>query len=125
MTLPDDWNDEDVGHPIPYPGKVDVLTTTKEGSTYYGLVVAAPLQADARSQQRLLKKIEDYISDRHSEASLRRFGKPTAKNTKLKAAIHPGSEPAIFELLERCRPWLDECGFAFEVTTDAKLFNLH
>ncbi|WP_154654871.1 hypothetical protein [Solimonas variicoloris] len=125
MSLPDNWNSEDPEHPIPSPGRIDVFVTTKEGSTYYGLVVAAPLRADMRSQRRLLQKLEDYMSDRHSEKLLLRFGDPTPMNTKLIAAIHPGSEPGIFALLERCRPWLEQNGFALKVTTVPEVFGLH
>ncbi len=125
MTLPENWNEEDTEHPIPYPGKIDVLTTTVEGTTYYGLVIAAPMEADERSQRRLLKKLEDYASDRHSQKAIYKYGKPTPQNTRLTVAVHPGSSQAIFELLTRCLPWLEECGFKVEVTTDAKILSLH
>lgn len=119
--LPADWNEEDPTHPVPYPGKVDVLVETQEGEVHYGLVIAAPLRADERSQQRLLQKLEDYISDRRSDASLQKYGQPTPDNTHLLIAIHPDSDRVIFELIEKCRPWLEGHGFSFKVRAERKL----
>lgn len=124
MSDPDAYADDEA-HPIPFLGKIDVFVTTKEGSVMYGLVIASPLSGDARSQQRLLRKIEDYLSDRHSVDLQSRFGAPTPSNTSLKIAIHPGSDPTVFELLRRCKPWIEDNGFALEVTSDAKILSLH
>lgn len=114
-SFPAEWNEEDPSHPIPCPGRLDVLVETKEGEAYYGLVIAAPLKADAKSQHRLLQKLEDYISDRHSDASVQRFGPPTSGNTHLLIAVHPDSDKVVFDLIEKCRPWLEGHGFSFEV----------
>jgi hypothetical protein len=91
----------------------------------YGLVIASPLSGDKRSQQRLLKKLEDYLSDRHSTDLKSRFGAPTPNNTSLKVAIHPGSDPTVFDLLQRCKPWVQDNGFTMEVTSDANILSLH
>jgi hypothetical protein len=123
-VTPDSWYEADPSHPIAYPGNVDVYVTTKEGSTYYGIVVAAPLESDERSQRRLLKKIENYIGDRKSVKSIEKYGPPSPGNTRLTIAVHPGSDEAVFELIKRCRPWLEDNGFSVEVKTDAESFNL-
>jgi hypothetical protein len=124
MSNPETYSDDE-SHPIPFLGKIDVFVTTKEGSVMYGLVIASPLLGDERSQQRLLRKIEDYLSDRHSADLNRKFGKPTPVNTRLKVAIHPGSDVAVFELLQRCKPWIEVNGFTLEVTSDANTLSLH
>jgi hypothetical protein len=124
MSNPDTYADDE-SHPIPFLGKIDVFVTTKEGSVMYGLVIASPLSGDKRSQQRLLKKLEDYLSDRHSTDLKSRFGAPTPNNTSLKVAIHPGSDPTVFDLLQRCKPWVQDNGFTMEVTSDANILSLH
>ena len=116
---------DDPSHPIPYLGRIDTFVTTQEKTCYYGLVIASPLRDDYRSRRRLLKKIGDYVEDRHSSEARREFGVAASGNTKLSVLIHPGSDSTIFELLEQCRAALEESGFAYEVTTDAKLLGLH
>jgi hypothetical protein len=116
---------DDEEHAIPFLGRIDVFVTTKEGNVMYGLVIASPLSGDTRSQQRLIKKLEDYLSDRHSADLRSRFGAPTPSNTSLKVAIHPGSDPTVFELLRRCKPWIEDNGFSLEVTSDATILSLH
>ena len=82
------------------------------------------MHGDQRSQQRLLQKLENYIADRFSEASLKQFGRPTPSNTHLTVAIHPQSSKVVFELLQRCEPWVTDNGFSFEITSDAQIFSL-
>jgi hypothetical protein len=83
------------------------------------------LAGDERSRRRLLRKVEDYLSDRHSLDLLEKYGRPNRENTHLRIAIHPGSDPSVFELIEQCRDWVSENGFSMEVTTDANILNLH
>lgn len=115
----------DETHPIPFLGKIDVFVAASDGRVYYGLVIASPMAGDERSQRRLLRKFEDYLSDRHSRDLLKKYGQPSPSNTYLKVAIHPGSDAAIFEFIERCKGWIKDNGFSIEVTTDSNIHSLH
>jgi hypothetical protein len=116
---------DDGEHPIPFLGRIDVFVTTADGRVDYGLVIASPLQGDERSQRRLLRKIEDYLFDRHSRELLEKYGPPNPGNTHLRIAIHPGSDEAAFRLIERSKAWIEDNGFSVEVTTDANILSLH
>ncbi len=110
--------DDDELHPIPRMDVIDVEATLKGGGAYRGITIATPLSADARSQERLLRKIKVYIEDFHSEVSKRRIGKPRPEKCQIHVGIHPDSDPAIFELLERCRAWVAENDLTLKITTD-------
>lgn len=102
-----------------------MFVAASDGRVDYGLVIASPMGGDERSQRRLLRKFEDYLSDRHSRDLLKKYGRPTPSNTRLKVAIHPASDAVIFELIERCKDWIRDNGFSIEVTTDANILSLH
>jgi hypothetical protein len=97
---------------------VDVVTHLGGGGAYYGLTIASPLSGDDRSQQRLLNKIEPYLGDFHSDRAVERNGKPTPDKCKILVGVHPGSDAVIFELLERCKPWVLDNGVELKITTD-------
>jgi hypothetical protein len=116
---------DDETHPIPYLGKIDVFVAARDGRVDYGLIIASPMTGDEKSQRRLLRKIEDYLSDRHSQSLLSKYGQPNPNNTHLKIAIHPGSDAEVFRLIERCKDWIEDNGFSIDVTTDANILSLH
>jgi hypothetical protein len=117
--------EDDPDHPIPFVGRIDTMVTTLEKTCYYGLVIASPLGGDSRSRERLLQKLSAYVTDRHSSPTLNEFGPPSSANTKLTVLVHPGSDTSVFELLAQSRPMLEERGFRFEISTDAKALGLH
>jgi len=125
MALSVEWDADDESHPIPFVGRVDAFVTTKEGSTYYGLVISAPMHGDERSQHRLLKKLDSYISDRNSEEAIAKYGKPSPEKSHVRVAVHPGSDAQVFLLLEKCKAWLEDVGFSYEVSCDANVLGLH
>ena len=116
---------DDTSHPIPFLGRIDTLVETEDGARYYGLIIASPMSGDERSRKRLSRKLRDYIIDRHSAEVLSKSGPASAANTKLTVLIHPGSHVSIFEVLAQARPALEQAGFEFEVSTDAKGLGLH
>lgn len=117
-TPVDDTLLDDFAHPIRQVDIIDVVVNIRGGGSRYGLTIASPLTGDERSQKRLLKKIEAYLGDFHSERSIERNGKPTPEKCKILVGIHPGSDAVVFELLERCRPWVLDNGIELSVTTD-------
>jgi hypothetical protein len=57
------WEDnyDDPSHPIPSLTALDVQAIKKGGGSDLLIIIASPLQADERSQRRLLDKMEIYL----------------------------------------------------------------
>jgi hypothetical protein len=117
--LSDDRNDvlATASHPIRDTTVIDTVVNTDRGA-YYGLVIASPMSGDVPSQQRLLDKLEAYIGDFYSDSFVSRYGKPRLDNCKITVGIHPDSDAIIFELLEKCRSWVEGNNIRFDVRTD-------
>lgn len=107
----------DEEHPIPNLDVFDVRATYKAGGSIMTIVVASPLQDDARSLRRLMCKFDRYLAYAWSEEGIAECGEPTIENTTIEVLIHPGSAPAVFELIERCAPWLAAKGVKLVVDT--------
>ena len=125
MGAVEDLFEDDAEHPIPLVSRIDTMVTTLEKTCYYGLAIASPLGGDSRSRERLLRKLRNYISDRHSSWALKECGPPSATNTKLTVLVHPGSDTSILELLEGSRSMIEDSGFRFEISTESKALALH
>ena len=117
ITAGDLYSDDDE-HPIPRVGVIDVETKLESGGVYYSVVIASPIKGDERSQKRLLKKIENYIGDLYSPAALEIRGSPTPETARIRVAIHADSDPVIFQLLDRCRAWVQDNHIKFVVDSD-------
>jgi hypothetical protein len=52
---------DDDGHPIPYVASLDVNAVLKGGGARLAIIIATPLDADKRSQERLVRKIDNYL----------------------------------------------------------------
>ena len=103
-----EWEDnyDDPSHPIPSVTALDVQAVKIGGGSDLVIVVASPLQSDERSQGRLLNKIELYIGFLSTPEFQAISGTATTQNTSIIVHIHPASDNAIFELIERCKPWV-------------------
>lgn len=99
---------DDDSHPISCLTALDVFGVKKGGGADLVLVIASPLEADERSQRRLLQKIENYLGFISSEEFLAEAGPPSPANTKIIVKVHPDSDSAISELLDRCVGWVAE-----------------
>jgi hypothetical protein len=104
------WEDnyDDPSHPIPSMSALDVHVTKKGGGSDLIIVVASPLQADTRSLQRLLDKVDIYLRYIRSLEYEKECGPPSPENTCIIVRLHPGSDALILDLLERCKPWVAE-----------------
>lgn len=109
---------DDASHPIPRVGTIDVETRLKGGGAYYGLVIASPMSGDQRSQNRLLQKLQNYIDDFYSPKFLANFGKPDPQKCRIYVSIHPDSDIVIFELLEKCRSWVEGNNIMYVIETE-------
>jgi len=102
---PDPENDPE--HPIPYLRVLDVAGYKTGGGADLSIIVASPLQADQRSQARLVDKIHGYLGYVCSEEFRADAGcTPCPDNTFITVVLHPASAPEIRDLLERCREWV-------------------
>jgi hypothetical protein len=97
--------DDDPDHPIPSLSGLDFVAQRRLGGADLGIIIATPLDADERSQQRLLDKIELYLRFISSAEFQAEFGAPDPSTTQILVAIHAESHPAIFDLLNHCQPW--------------------
>jgi hypothetical protein len=104
-------------HPVRDTSVIDTVVNTDRGACY-GIVIAAPLSGDIPSQQRLLDKLAAYIGDFYSDKYLTRYGRPCRAYCKITVAIHSESDAVIFELLEKCRAWVEDNNISFAVKTD-------
>ncbi len=104
--IPEDpRNDPD--HPIPNHNVIDVSGYLKSGGADLSIVVASPLQADERSQTRLLDKIQGYLEHLQSDELAADSGAPPSPdNTRIIVLLHPESSDVIRGLLERCSAWV-------------------
>lgn len=98
--------DNDPTHPIPYPKVLDVVAFNKAGGANLTIVVASPLCGDPHSLNRLLDKIEGYLGHMLSTDFQSEAGAPTPENTSITVALHPGSAPQVYELLDRSKDWV-------------------
>ncbi len=95
-------------HPIPSLHTLDVYGVKKTGGADLAIVVASPLQADEHSRHRLLAKIRNYVDFISSPEFGSEAGAPTSDNTSIVVHMHPASDSAIFDLIDRCKPWVLE-----------------
>jgi hypothetical protein len=107
--------DDDQSHPIPNMGVVDLIVESKTGEIELLIIVASPLQADPRSQTRLLDKIGGYLSYVSSSEFCKEFGAPSPNKTRIIVKLHPNSAPIIRELLTRCHDWVGDNNAALSV----------
>ena len=103
MPMQDDHN-----HPIPRIGEIDLYGIRENGGAELAIIIASPLDGGEYSQRRLLAKLDLYIlfiaSD---EFRAEKPALPTRKTPPSPCISTLNSDPEIFELLERCRPWLE------------------
>jgi hypothetical protein len=115
------WEDnyDDPFHPIPSLTALDIEGIKKGGGANLTIVIASPLQADERSQRRLLSKIELYLGYLPTSQFQSKSGVSTPENTSIIIKIHPRSDPLVLDLIERCKPWV----FANNATLKAELLS--
>ena len=107
--------EEDPAHPIPYLDRVDVMRSKNSGGVDLAVIIATPVQADDRSRQRLLRKLENYVALIRSDEFQAKFGEPVVERTSIVVVINRNSDPSTFKLLERRRAPIAEAGIALVV----------
>lgn len=93
----------DPAHPIPSVDAFDAVLTMGGGGAYLAIVIAAPLDASARSLRRLNEKLKFYLDNFWSEFGHREWGTPKEGKMKIYVNIHPESNKEVFERLDSFR----------------------
>ena len=106
MTGPASESD-DPAHPIPFLGNVDFVAVYEGGRGALFMTLTSPLDADERTQRRLLDKLHTYLRYTREPEYLERCGNAPAE---IRVDISDASHPVIFQLLDRCAPWVAENG---------------
>jgi hypothetical protein len=119
----DDLYSADPSHPIPDLDVVDINTVRKGGGSRLTIVIADPLAGDRRSLSRLVEKIGRYMAFTKSPAFVAESGTPTRENTEIVVRIHPGSHADAFEIIEKCRPWVESNDLSLVVNTRLPFLN--
>ena len=114
----DAWASDDNSHPIPSLSHLDVLVHAKDGRATLGVVIATPMQFDERSQRRLLRKIHNYLGFINSDEFKAEGGTPSSVKTKIVISINANSDSLVFELIEKCKPWVLDNNAHLELKVD-------
>jgi len=98
--------EDDETHPIPFVGNLDAVLTSSAG-VRLGIVIASPLKSDDTSQQRLVRKLENYVR----EFTVRREQWVAEKREPMQAwlyiYVHPESDAQIFQLIQDHQRWIE------------------
>lgn len=115
---------DDEKHPIPFLGVIDASVRLKSGGVYNGIALPSALAADFRSQKRLIRKIDNYISDLVAHRSERTSGVEAegSSDMRIYVSLNPDSAPEIFSLLEKCRSWIESNHIELFVESDPEMF---
>jgi hypothetical protein len=95
----------DDAHPIPNLEVIDIHAVKKGGGSDLVVVVASPLQADARSIFRLVRKLDGYLQEINSDQYRNECGAPRPDATSIIVRLHPRSDPAVEEVLAAGVSW--------------------
>jgi hypothetical protein len=100
--------EDDDSHPIPSVNNLDMIAQRRTGGADLLILVPTPLEADERSQRRLVQKIENYLGFIVSSEFKQEFGAPDPSTVRIVVKINNDSDPAVFALLKRCEPWVND-----------------
>jgi hypothetical protein len=91
---------DDLTHPIATVHSYDAVLTLGGGGVYLGIVIAAPLDASARSLARLREKQRFYLDSFFSEFGREKWGTPKDGKMKIYVSVHPASSQEAFKILD-------------------------
>lgn len=105
FELVDDGKDDE-SHAIPSPSNLDIHAVKRGGGSDLVIIIATPLQADARSVYRLFQKIDNYLQFIAGDAYKKECGAPSKESTRIIVRAHEETDPAILELLGGVGDWV-------------------
>lgn len=109
---------KDASSPIPDVNVIDVNKVKLSGGSDLYLIVASPLPAEKAPLERLMKKLETYLTFIRSEQFQSESGQPDPQNTRIIVKLHPHSDPKARELLERNMQWVRNNGATLVIDCD-------
>ena len=111
----------DPDHPVPNVDVCDIHGARKDGGDDLIVVIASPMDASSRSQRRLIEKLGRYLQflvERRMK-NTGGSGRSGRNLDRIVVKIHPESDPAIFDLLERSKPWVADHDAILEISKSA------
>ena len=103
-------HEDDPDHAVPSVRNVDVQCIKEGGGSDLYLVVASALGGNERDLERLLQKLENYLVFLQSSQCVSKAGLASPENTRVVVAVHPESNPLVYELLRRNAGWVANNG---------------
>jgi len=106
---------DDPSHPIPYVDSLDVQAIWEDGRSVLSLIIAAPLEIDQRSRERLMRKLENYLGFINSEPYKLKYGSPSTATTLIQICLHPDMDRKVEETLLLCEPWIEQANASLKI----------
>ena len=110
-----DMLEDDPNHGIPCVTALDVQSVWKHGGSDLHVVIAKPLEADDRSRERLMAKVENYLNFINGPDYAAQCGAPDPQNTRLVVSLHPEMNPVVEAALIHCTSWIESNNASLKV----------
>lgn len=107
--------DDDPAHGIPCVTSLDVHSIWKDGGSDLHVIIAKPLEADDRSRERLMAKLENYLNFVNSPEYASACGSPDRKTTRIVVSLHPAMSPVVEATLNYCTAWIESNNASLKV----------
>jgi uncharacterized protein YtpQ (UPF0354 family) len=105
----------DPDHPIPDLDTLDLHVERCDGGDTLSIIIAAPMQADARSVYRLFRKLDVYLRYLGSSEFESRHGPPVPDKTEIAVHLHRMSDYRLVRLLNSRIAWAADRGAKLSV----------
>ena len=119
MTSPDhrlaEMLEDDPDHGIPCVTSLDVHSVWKQGGSDLHVIIAKPLEADDRSRERLMAKVENYLNFINGPEYFAQCGAPDPRTTRLVLSLHPEMNSVVEATLIHCTGWIESNNASLKV----------
>jgi hypothetical protein len=94
--------------PIQDLDNVDIAAKRNAGGVDLFIVASGPLDASPQTRRLLLAKVRSYLEQLNTDAFRADFDHPPPEKVRMVVSCEDAVDRAIVELIERCRPWVQE-----------------
>ncbi len=105
----------DESHPIPDLDVLDMHAERRDGGNTLSIIIASPMQADARSVYRLFRKLDAYLSYINSSDFESKYGSSVQEKTEIAVHLHRMSDKRLVSLLHSRVAWAADRGAKLSV----------
>jgi hypothetical protein len=105
----------DASHPIPDLDALDMHVERRDGGDTLSIIIASPMQADARSVYRLFRKLDVYLRYLSSSDFVSKYGPPVPDKTEIAIHLHRMSDKRLVGLLHSREAWAADRGAKLSV----------